>query len=73
MRLICGIGPDTLASDRTATGAHVELRHSEKCGASWARIWGPRSATGWTLRQTARPTTCASGTRTTPRPSSTPR
>ncbi|WP_432104025.1 DUF2690 domain-containing protein [Streptomyces sp. bgisy091] len=40
MRLICGIGPDTLASHRTATGAHVELRHSKKCGASWARIWG---------------------------------
>ncbi|MFH8440822.1 DUF2690 domain-containing protein [Streptomyces sp. NPDC018026] len=40
MRLICGVGPDTLASHRTATGAHVELRHSEKCGASWARTWG---------------------------------
>ncbi|MET9141508.1 helix-turn-helix domain-containing protein [Streptomyces parvulus] len=40
MRLICGIGPDTLAAYRTATGAHVELRHSDKCGASWARIWG---------------------------------
>ncbi|CAL9522192.1 DUF2690 domain-containing protein [Streptomyces sp. enrichment culture] len=40
MRLICGIGPDTLASHRTATGAHVELRHSKKCGASWARTWG---------------------------------
>ncbi|MEU0162235.1 DUF2690 domain-containing protein [Streptomyces sp. NPDC006261] len=40
MRLICGIGPDTLATYRTATGAHVELRHSEKCGASWVRTWG---------------------------------
>ncbi|WFB87811.1 MULTISPECIES: XRE family transcriptional regulator [Streptomyces] len=40
MRLICGIGPDTLASHRTATGAHVELRHSTKCGASWVRTWG---------------------------------
>ncbi|MFI8006241.1 helix-turn-helix domain-containing protein [Streptomyces sp. NPDC086010] len=40
MRLICGIGPDTLASYRTATGAHIELRHSKKCGASWARAWG---------------------------------
>lgn len=40
MRLICGIGPETLASYRTATGAHVELRHSKKCGASWARTWG---------------------------------
>ncbi|OWA03450.1 hypothetical protein B9W62_24265 [Streptomyces sp. CS113] len=39
MRLICGVGPDTLASYRTATGARVELRHSEKCGASWARTW----------------------------------
>ncbi|MFH9573772.1 DUF2690 domain-containing protein [Streptomyces sp. NPDC017230] len=42
MRMICGIGPDTLATYRTATGAHVELRHSEKCGASWARVWGAR-------------------------------
>ncbi|MFG2504763.1 DUF2690 domain-containing protein [Streptomyces rubiginosohelvolus] len=40
MRLICGIDPDTLASYRTATGAHIELRHSGKCGASWARAWG---------------------------------
>ncbi|MEW2635524.1 DUF2690 domain-containing protein [Streptomyces sp. NPDC048389] len=42
MRLACGIGPDTLTTYRTATGAHVELRHSEKCGASWARTWGTR-------------------------------
>lgn len=42
MRLICGIGPDTLATYRTATGAHVELRHSKKCGASWVRTWGTR-------------------------------
>ncbi|QCD60287.1 helix-turn-helix domain-containing protein [Streptomyces hawaiiensis] len=40
MRLICGIGPDTLTTYRTATGAHVELRYSKKCGASWARTWG---------------------------------
>ena len=40
MRLICGIDPETFASYRTATGAHVELRHSKKCGASWARTWG---------------------------------
>lgn len=42
MRLICGIGPDTLTTYRTATGAHVELRYSEKCGATWARVWGAR-------------------------------
>ncbi|MFD5218305.1 helix-turn-helix domain-containing protein [Streptomyces tendae] len=40
IRLICGINPDTLTTYRTATGAHVELRHSRKCGASWARAWG---------------------------------
>ncbi|UIX33254.1 helix-turn-helix domain-containing protein [Streptomyces sp. GQFP] len=40
MLLICGIGPDTLASHRTATGAYIEVRHSKKCGASWARTWG---------------------------------
>ncbi|MFD3487832.1 DUF2690 domain-containing protein [Streptomyces sp. NPDC058665] len=42
MRLVCGIAPDTLATYRTATGAHMEVRHSEKCGASWARMWGTR-------------------------------
>jgi transcriptional regulator with XRE-family HTH domain len=40
--MICGIGPDTLTTYRTATGAHVELRYSEKCGAGWARTWGTR-------------------------------
>ncbi|MFI6080411.1 DUF2690 domain-containing protein [Streptomyces sp. NPDC051217] len=42
MRLVCGIDPDNLTTYRTATGAHVELRYSEKCGASWARVWGTR-------------------------------
>ncbi|MGP2436600.1 DUF2690 domain-containing protein [Streptomyces sp. JW3] len=40
LRLVCGIGPATLATHRTATGAHVELRYSAKCGAGWARTWG---------------------------------
>ncbi|MET7645866.1 DUF2690 domain-containing protein [Streptomyces sp. NPDC005426] len=42
MRLVCGISPHTLITYRTATGAHVEVRYSEKCGASWARTWGAR-------------------------------
>ncbi|MFI8951488.1 DUF2690 domain-containing protein [Streptomyces sp. NPDC053750] len=42
LRLVCGIDPGTLTTFRTATGAHVELRHSAKCGASWARVWGTR-------------------------------
>ncbi|MEV8122533.1 helix-turn-helix domain-containing protein [Streptomyces sp. NPDC085944] len=42
MRLTCAIGPGTLAAYRTTTGAHVEIRHSEKCAASWARTWGTR-------------------------------
>ncbi|MFI2431327.1 DUF2690 domain-containing protein [Streptomyces sp. NPDC018693] len=42
MSLVCGISPDSLATYRTATGAHVELRYSEKCGAGWARMWGTR-------------------------------
>lgn len=42
IRLICGISPDTLTTYRTATGARVELRYSEKCGTSWARLWGTR-------------------------------
>ncbi|MEV6167640.1 DUF2690 domain-containing protein [Streptomyces sp. NPDC051954] len=40
MRMVCGFAPDNLTTYRTATGAHVELRYSEKCGASWARVWG---------------------------------
>ncbi|GGJ92425.1 hypothetical protein GCM10011583_24880 [Streptomyces camponoticapitis] len=42
MRLVCAIGPDTLTTYRTSTGANVELRYSEKCGATWARVWGAR-------------------------------
>ncbi|GAA2121351.1 helix-turn-helix domain-containing protein [Streptomyces synnematoformans] len=42
MRLICGVGPETLTAHRTATGARIELRHSATCGASWARTWGTR-------------------------------
>ncbi|GAA2338752.1 XRE family transcriptional regulator [Streptomyces kunmingensis] len=42
MRLICGISPETVTTLRTATGAQVELRHSRKCQAGWARIWESR-------------------------------
>jgi len=41
-QMICAAAPDTLASHRTATGARMELRHSEECGTSWARMWGTR-------------------------------
>src|SRR5690606_23308899 len=40
--MVCGVAPDGLASYRTATGAHVELRYNEGCGAGWARMWGTR-------------------------------
>ncbi|MEU3899482.1 DUF2690 domain-containing protein [Streptomyces sp. NPDC045251] len=40
MHMFCGGGPDTLSTHRTATGARLELRYSEKCGAGWARMWG---------------------------------
>jgi transcriptional regulator with XRE-family HTH domain len=42
LRMVCGIDPGTLTTLRTATGAHVELRLSAKCGATWARVWGTR-------------------------------
>lgn len=42
MRMYCGVDAAILAAYRTVTGAHVELRYSEKCGASWARMWGTR-------------------------------
>ncbi|MDN3028901.1 XRE family transcriptional regulator [Streptomyces sp. S.PB5] len=38
----CGRAPTTLASFRTATGASLELRYNQLCGASWARMWGTR-------------------------------
>jgi transcriptional regulator with XRE-family HTH domain len=42
MHMRCGADPATVASHRTASGAWMELRHSEECGASWARMWGTR-------------------------------
>ncbi|MDX3314930.1 helix-turn-helix domain-containing protein [Streptomyces sp. NPDC054884] len=42
IRMICAAAPDSLASHRTATGAWLELRYSEECGTSWARMWGTR-------------------------------
>lgn len=42
MDMKCGVGPQTLASYRTASGAMLELRHSRTCGTSWARMWGTR-------------------------------
>ncbi|WP_030682214.1 helix-turn-helix domain-containing protein [Streptomyces cellulosae] len=39
MDMNCGAGPQTLASYRTTSGAMLELRHSEACGSSWARMW----------------------------------
>ncbi|WP_435214438.1 DUF2690 domain-containing protein [Streptomyces sp. bgisy034] len=42
MRMKCAAAPLTLASYRTATGASLELRYSQECGTSWARMWGTR-------------------------------
>ncbi|MGW0150392.1 DUF2690 domain-containing protein [Streptomyces sp. NPDC003333] len=42
MRMKCAGAPRTLAAYRTATGAWLELRYSQECGTSWARMWGTR-------------------------------
>ncbi|MFH8894805.1 DUF2690 domain-containing protein [Streptomyces coeruleorubidus] len=42
MQMRCGTAPVTLASHRSPTGAHLELRYSEKCEAGWARMWSTR-------------------------------
>ncbi|MGF0171031.1 DUF2690 domain-containing protein [Streptomyces sp. Marseille-Q5077] len=42
MQMKCAAAPDTLARHRTTTGAWLELRYSEECGTSWARMWGTR-------------------------------
>ncbi|MFH8462535.1 helix-turn-helix domain-containing protein [Streptomyces sp. NPDC017991] len=36
----CGAEPMTLAEHETATGAWIQIRYSQECGASWARMWG---------------------------------
>ncbi|MGI5377297.1 DUF2690 domain-containing protein [Streptomyces sp. CA-251387] len=42
MHMKCGATPTTLAEHRTVGGAWMELRYSEECGTSWARMWGTR-------------------------------
>ncbi|WP_086564791.1 helix-turn-helix domain-containing protein [Streptomyces africanus] len=42
MNMRCGGSPLTLASHRTSTGAHLELRYSATCEAGWARMWSTR-------------------------------
>ncbi|WP_053846362.1 XRE family transcriptional regulator [Streptomyces sp. NRRL B-24085] len=36
----CAAEPLTLAEHETATGAWIQLRYSQECGTSWARMWG---------------------------------
>jgi transcriptional regulator with XRE-family HTH domain len=36
----CGAEPLTLAEHKTATGAWIQIRYSQECGTSWARMWG---------------------------------
>ncbi|WP_329271099.1 helix-turn-helix domain-containing protein [Streptomyces pseudovenezuelae] len=36
----CGAAPLTLAEHETTTGAWIQIRYSQECGASWARMWG---------------------------------
>lgn len=47
----CGIAVRTLGGHRTAGGAGMEIRYSERCGAAWARIW--QSGIGDRVRITA--------------------
>ncbi|MFF1275330.1 DUF2690 domain-containing protein [Streptomyces marokkonensis] len=51
MNMLCGNGPDTLGSYRTTAGARLELRHSRRCGTSWARMWA--TAVGDRIEMTA--------------------
>ncbi|KOV23137.1 helix-turn-helix domain-containing protein [Streptomyces sp. XY152] len=39
INMLCGVAPDTLTTYRTVGGARLELRHSPRCGTSWARMW----------------------------------
>ncbi|MFG2480629.1 helix-turn-helix domain-containing protein [Streptomyces fagopyri] len=36
----CAADPLTLAEHETATGAWIQIRYSQECGTSWARMWG---------------------------------
>jgi transcriptional regulator with XRE-family HTH domain len=40
MVMRCGAAPLTLAEHETATGAWIQIRYSQECGTSWARMWG---------------------------------
>ncbi|MEU9579297.1 helix-turn-helix domain-containing protein [Streptomyces chilikensis] len=40
LHMRCAASPGSLLTARTATGAWIELRHNERCGAVWARTWG---------------------------------
>ncbi|MEF9905552.1 helix-turn-helix domain-containing protein [Streptomyces sp. P9-A2] len=42
LNMLCGIDLDTLIEQRTASGAHLQVRYSPTCGTSWGRIWGTR-------------------------------
>ncbi|GAB2780754.1 hypothetical protein GCM10027073_11820 [Streptomyces chlorus] len=42
MNTLCGIPLDTLLEHRTASGAHLQVRYSPKCGTSWGRVRGTR-------------------------------
>ncbi|MEV7410862.1 MULTISPECIES: helix-turn-helix domain-containing protein [Streptomyces] len=42
VRMACTVVPETVSTYRTDTGALVEVRYSEACGAAWARMWGAR-------------------------------
>ncbi|MFC7513294.1 DUF2690 domain-containing protein [Streptomyces thermocarboxydus] len=53
--MLCGAHPDTLTTYRTAAGARLELRHSSRCGTSWARMWARTSATASSWSPPARP------------------
>jgi hypothetical protein len=46
----CDPAPQTLAEHVTATGASVQLRYSEMCGATWVRMWGTRIGDAVELR-----------------------
>lgn len=46
VRMACTVVPETVSTYRTDTGALVEVRYSEACGAAWARMWGARIGDG---------------------------
>ncbi|MGW7264484.1 DUF2690 domain-containing protein [Streptomyces sp. NPDC054842] len=50
----CAANPLTLTEHETDTGAWIQIRYSQECGTSWARMWGAEVGDRVELREAGR-------------------